>query len=515
MSQSTRKLTSLFALYALIAVSGPVFGATFTVTSTEDPEVINVANCTTPGPECTLREALAASDADPGADTVVFDVEGPVYLTRMLTVEYPVIIDGGGATVIRVDQGYEITILPDRITNPETQKGLCGYENCPDLPVLQPTFESAGDANRPMLEMHGTGSVVTGLILDGSITPRPADLGVERIDFESDNSTNFFLFTIESDDRESGPKKRWPIAGGVRFVLPLGTAHVVGNTLRNFNDAAVLVEGTFTNEGALEYPALDPVVSDNVITGGAAGQPFTAADGIIMLWTVGAVVTDNFVKGFRNGLSVEYFVTLNATGNEFIENEIGFELAFGPVFGEEESVIDGNLMSKNLIYGFSGGLTAFCRIRNNDVHSNGTDPEMQGGMLLVTLLESSVTRNEVTRNSGFGIVIDGQVVEAGFPDFSANNIVSRNDVRRNGGAGIVILNNSFFNTIEYNDSIRNSVGVVAGFGAPPYPYANTYQWNTFERNSEYDVLDVDPVCNDDWIANEFGTVLAGADNCVE
>lgn len=513
MKISTEKLASIFALVLVASLAGPVFSATtYTVTSTEDPEVADPANCTSPGPACTLRDALAAADLDPDHDVVVFDVGDTIYLKQKLIVQSPVTIDGGGTATVRVDQGYVITVLPDRNDNPATP-GLCGLLVCPDLPVLQPTYSSEGGSNRPMLEMYGSGSVITGLTLDGSITPNPADLGVERIDFESDGFTDFFLFTIESNPGKY--PHRWLVAGGVRLVLPWGTAQIVGNVLRNFNAAAVLVEGSLTEEGAPEFPALEPVVSNNVITGGAAGQPSTAADGIVMYWTVGAEVSDNFVSGFRNGLNAQLFTALSATGNELIENEIGLDLSFGPVFGEEVSLIDGNVMSGNLTYGLSGRLTGFCQISNNDVNSNGSDPEMQGGMLLVTLVASSITSNEVNRNSGFGIVIDGQFIEEHQPDFAAFNSVADNEVNRNGGAGIVILNNSYDNTVEYNESSRNGTGIVTGFGPPPYPYSNTYQWNMFKSNSGYDVVDVDPVCNDTWIANEFGTVAAATGNCIQ
>jgi CSLREA domain-containing protein len=150
MNFSNGRLSLLVALILFAGLSGHLFAGTFTVTSTDDPEFIDTSNCLSPNLACSLREALAAADLTSEPDVVVFKVDGPIHLTRMVTVANPVIIDGGGETIVRVHQGYEITTLEDRNDDPSTP-GLCGELVCPELPVLQPTFFSVRGPNRPML----------------------------------------------------------------------------------------------------------------------------------------------------------------------------------------------------------------------------------------------------------------------------------------------------------------------------------------------------------------------------
>jgi hypothetical protein len=520
MKTRSNYLSKILAVVLCWGLSITALAATFTVNSTEDPDATDVdsANCSVPNQTCSLREALAAADEFGDLDTIVFDVSGPVHLKRGLIAVEPVVIDGGGTTTVRVDQGYVITTLADRNDNPQTP-GLCGELICPALPVLQPAYYSEGGANRQMLELHGSGSAVTGLILDGSITPQPADVGVQRIDFESNGSTDFFLFTIMSDGGGPGPRARWLVAGGVRLVLPLGTAEIIGNELRNFNSTAVLVEGAWPSETTPPEPVIAPVISGNIITGGAQGQPFASADGIVMYWVVGAEISNNVVSSFRSGLSAEYFAGLSATGNRFVENGTGIDLRSGDG-SQAEILIDDNVISGNAAYGLSATAIGFGQISNNEVDGNGSHPELQGGILLVNASANSIAMNEVHGNSGFGIVIDGHFIDGlidanGSPiDYAVSNHVARNDVRSNGGVGIVILNDSFFNTVESNDSVRNSTGIVAGYTAP-FPYSNTFQRNTFKKNSENDVLDLDPICNDVWTDNEFKTVTSSTENCIQ
>ena len=106
-------ITKLSTLISSILLTSTAFGATFTVTSTADPAIVNPANCTAPSASCTLRDALAAADQDPLHDHVQFDVHDTIHITRGLQALHPVTIDGGGDTQVRVHQGYSIAILPD------------------------------------------------------------------------------------------------------------------------------------------------------------------------------------------------------------------------------------------------------------------------------------------------------------------------------------------------------------------------------------------------------------------
>jgi parallel beta-helix repeat protein len=189
--------------------------------------------------------------------------------------------------------------------------------------------------------------------------------------------------------------------------------------------------------------------------------------------------------------------------NEFLENVTGveFESADSSIAA---NVIEGNLIASNFRYGILARSVAGIQITNNEVNTNGSDPEFDGGILLANTLNVSVNSNEVNESSGFGIVLDASFLTT----------VADNQVNKNGGAGIVLVNSAQGNQVEYNEANKNSVGVVAGI-ADPFPNGNFFQGNTFEKNTEIDVLDLDPVCNDIWTANSFDTAFSAAGNCVE
>jgi len=65
-----------------VLAADPAAAAVITVDNTGDPAVANPANCpAVPAGTCTLRDAIAAADANPGADTVSVSV-GPISLTH-------------------------------------------------------------------------------------------------------------------------------------------------------------------------------------------------------------------------------------------------------------------------------------------------------------------------------------------------------------------------------------------------------------------------------------------------
>lgn len=112
-----RLALSLLALAALATCGFLLIGpnaqaspdVTITVTSTADS---GVGTCD--GTECTLREAIAAANANAGADTVAFNIAGagPHTIspsTELPTISDPVTIDGttepdfAGAPIVELD----------------------------------------------------------------------------------------------------------------------------------------------------------------------------------------------------------------------------------------------------------------------------------------------------------------------------------------------------------------------------------------------------------------------------
>jgi CSLREA domain-containing protein len=479
MKTGLTRLSTAVALLLCARFVATISAATFTVNSTDDPAIVDPSNCKLPGLSCSLREALAAADETTQADSVVFAVDGPIHLTRRLTAVEAVTIDGGGTTTVRVHQGYTIAMLQDR---PAFGNDV--------VEVLQPTYYSVNAANRPILELHGSGSRVENLTIDGSITPDPADLGVERIDYDSDGETDFLLLTL---DTEGGP--RWPIAGGARFELPLGSCTISGNQLQNFNGNAITVEGTGTTT-----PVIAPTIVGNVVTGGAAGQPYASAEGIVLYYAAFAQVSDNTVEDYRRGCSALFVSGLTVSGNQFSKNGTGFEVAYGDT-SAALNVIDGNSITKNAQHGIKISYLSGGQISNNELNKNGSDPDYHGGVLVEDSSTIAIESNELNKNSGFGVTLSGTELCS----------VGSNEANFNGGAGIVLFNQAHGNQIEYNHAQKNSVGLVAGiFGA--FPYGNTIVGNTFTKNLDVDILDQDPACNESWSGNRFDTADG---DCIE
>jgi hypothetical protein len=168
------------------------------------------------------------------------------------------------------------------------------------------------------------------------------------------------------------------------------------------------------------------------------------------------------------------------------------------------NLVEENSIAKNLTYGIRIGGVLGVEINHNDVNKNGSDPIFHGGILVAGSGFASINLNESNRNSGFGIVLDG----------GGGHTVGSNELNKNGDSGIVLLNGTYGNAIVDNQATKNSVGVVAGF-QENFPYANTYDGNTFENNEAFDVVDHDPNCNDIWIANSYETVNAVPGGCFE
>lgn len=498
----TRKFMTIIALTLCVAFPAQLLAIQFIVNTTTDPDIVDPANCTVGSQSCSLREALAAADETAQHDTVVFNVDDPIFLTRKLTVVESVTIDGGGDTLIGIHQGYSIKTLPDRPA----------FGNV-DLPVLQPTYFSFRGSSRAMLELFGPGSVLRNISIDGSIKPEPADLGVARIDFEGNDTTDFLLYTIDSDGDATGD--RWLVAGG---VLMTGSPTVTGSELRNFNANAVTVEFSF-----------NAVITDNVISGGAAGQPAFSGDGISFFGSVVSDVSGNTVNGFRNGIVFNFSSGMDVLGNDLAENINGVALEnVDTSFGE--NVIADNMVTDNLKLGIFVTSVAGAQIANNEVDANlevgihikgaggivvtdnqvkhnGTNPTFHGGILINEgSAFVSVDSNEVSHNSGFGVVIDASHV----------NVVSNNEMKNNGGAGIVLLTGAQGNNIELNEITHNLLGVVAGVEFESlFPSLNSFQGNEIRINTLIDVLDFDPVCNDLWAGNTIDTVASASSNCID
>ncbi len=520
MNVSFARVSSIVAVIFGVTFAGQVTADTYTVNNTGDPEVGNPANCSAPAnlSLCTLRDALAAADQAADPDTVEFKVKDTIFLNKSLTANHPVTINGNKKTVLRVNQGYIVKILPDRPVFGDT-----------DLPVLQPNYFSVNGTSRALLELHGDGSTVMNMIFDGSITPMLADIGVARIDYESDDVTDFLLYTISDDDGQA----RWLIAGGI-FVsfqgasIP-GTVDISDNELRFMNTNAITAE--FFRSA---------VINNNEISHGVAGQIAGAADGVSIFTGGNLSISNNSIADFRTGIQIVFASGVNVLNNDIVGNDQGifFHLVdasiapnviagnyvadngndkanndTGPgitVVEVQEVAITDNTVVSNGKYGIEVKTATQVSVVGNRVNENGHDPDFEGGIRIAEGAGlNTIVNNNVDFNSGFGIVLDD----------APANFVQANSVRKNGGGGIILLNSflnlSQGNTIESNISDKNSVGILSLSFSGVFPSGNFIRENSMENNTEVDAADFDPACSNLWSVNKFKTAFSTSGSCVQ
>jgi parallel beta-helix repeat protein len=509
MNFTINKLTTTVALALFIALPTQLLADQFMVDTASDPEAVDPANCLAGLPDCSIREALAAADLNPGMDSIVFDVDDTIHLSRKLTAYGPVGIDGGKGTAIRLQQEYEVVLLPDRFD--DDKNGI--YE---DVEALQPGYFSVNGSERAMLNLHGPGSFVKNMVIDGSITQQPWDSGVARIDFDSDGIVDNRVYTVEDEDGEF----RWLVDGGilVQFAAP-GPVHISDNELKYFNSTALHIEVS-------EYA----MVRDNVFSVGVF-------EGVKLLHSRFITVIDNSISQFRTALNVKLSSGMTISGNNLVENRgHGIQIE-GANNSEGENTIEnnravgnansgitlaavtfatvlGNTVDSNHMVGIDikavvvgedqSFLSSGINIVDNDVTENGINPVFEGGIRVAEgSFFNNVIGNKVHSNSGFGIVLDE----------AYSNTVHDNSVRDSAGSGIVLFRGAQANTVSGNHVERNGAGISSTSITSIFPSGNTIEGNELRNNSLADAEDPYPVCQNTWLNNKFRTA-SGPEGCI-
>lgn len=506
-----------FAILLVLGAALPahVIAATYTVRNTDDPDAGDATNCTAQSALCSFRDAIAAADQAPDFDTILFEVDDTIHIKKQLTAIHPVAIEGGKGTAVRIHQGYVVTIMEDRF----------GPEPRPNVKVLQPTYFSLNGTPRAMLELRASGSSVSNMILDGSITPAHKDKNVIRIDWNSDGEIGNLLTTVTGEDK----RDRWLVAGGILLIFPEASPglfnNVTNNELRYMSANAITVENSaFTT------------IDGNIISVGLFEGIKFRQSGLI-------TVTNNRVVESRTGFFLQLVSGLTVRGNDLIGNwDAGISVErvnadAGPNVIENNYVvdngstgirvaavgyltIDNNEVKSNGQFGIdvksldidpdspripSGAIA----VTNNDVKSNGTDPGREGGIRIAEgSHHNAANGNQLQGNSGFGIVVD----DAYF------NAVQSNFVTGSGGGGIVLFNGAQWNFLDSNTSEKNQYGILSvSFEGDPgtLPSDNTIVGNTMSKNSEADAADESPTCVNTWLGNTFKTAISGAPGCVQ
>lgn len=498
---------------------------TFVVNSTADPDTGNPANCAGPASDCSFRDAIAAADVAADLDEIAFDVKDTIYLRKQLIAQQPVLINGltanGKKTAVRVHQGYTVAMLPDP------------NENYDLVATLQPTYYRAPVSLPQLLVVHGDGSSVNNLEIDGSITPAKEDVGLYRLDRDSDGVIDFYVVTLEPKNGQF----RWPIADGIYADFREAPYHAVVDLSDN--------EIRYVNGDALKIERFrSAMVSNNVISGGRAHTFLASGAGLFAYDGANLTISNNSVTGYREGLALLVSATVSVINNDLVGNTNAMTFDYVSEYVGQNyngpNVVADNLVSENTgsgiavrsvvgmsiennriklngtdnygpgeVYGIDVRGSVGITIASNEIKENGTDARDDGGIRIVELPafeeapwltenHNSVVDNSIKYNSGVGVVIET----------ATHNTVGENDIKYNGGVGIVLLGGATNNTVQLNDSSFNDGGIVAlPTGPQAAPVSNFINENIFLKNTEFDVADFEPVCFfNTWLNNTYDTV---------
>ncbi len=404
--------------------------ATFTVNSTADTDdgVCNAANCT-------LREAINAANANPGTDTIRFQI-------------------GTGAKTIALLSALP-AILDPAVIDGTTQPGFSG------TPIIELNGAAAG-TGASGLHIVGGGTLVTGLVINRFVPGFPSG-GGNGIFIETGggnevrgcyvgtniagtaalgNGGDGILVSNSADNligRSSTANRINVISGngssGVRVVGSANTNTIAGNRIgTNAGGTAALPNGV---NGVSVTAGMDNVVGSDL-----AGDLLVSgnvADGISVTGTAtGTVVTNAWVG-------------TNAAGTAAIGNGaqgIGLGGVSGATIGPG-NVVSGNLQSGILLISSASGNT----VAGNFVGTNAT-----GTGAIANALNGIIVSGSNGNTVGPGNVVSGNGTNGvRLRTGAANNVVRGNAIGVN--AAITAALPNLLEGLQANDgAVNNTIG---------------------------------------------------------
>jgi titin len=462
-----KRLALLLLALAVLATSG-IFATgpsaqasptTFTVNSTADP-----GDGTCDATECTVREAIAAANANVGTDTIAFNIPGAgphtIQPASGLSVAQPVIIDG------------------------YTQPGASPNTNPPGSgsnAVLKVELDGSGAGYASGLRITSGSSTVRGLVIN-----RFGDCGIDLWSAGGNTVEGNFIGTDVTGTADLG--------NASYGVYILGTAdNTVGGAVAG---AGNLISGN-DRSGVFIYPA---TATGNRVEGNLIGTDITGAaslgnrgDGVLMDYaldnTIGGTVAEarNVISG-NGAVGVRIFWGLTAMGNQVQGNFIGTDVSGTTALGNADHGVAitngpantiggmvpgaGNVISGNASVGvYIGGSGS----TGNQVQGNliGTDKDgisalgnashgvwIEWGPTLNTIGGTAAgAGNTISHNAGDGARVLGT---------ATGNTTRGNSIHSNSGKGIENINGG--NTELAPPIIDSAGGGVSGHTSPKcYP----------------------------------------------
>ena len=382
--------------------------ATYVVNSTADP-----GSGTCDASECTLREAIAAANAAPGADSIHFSIPGPGPYTiqptsALPTITDPVTIDGttqtgfAGSPIIEISgELAPVDSAGIRITaGSSTVRGL----------VINRFVHGAVNFNGPdgqAISLEGLGgNAVYGNYLGTDVTGT-VDLG---------NHTGVMVNSSNNTIGGALPAARNVIGGNNRYAVYVVNPMSINNTIEgNYVGLTPSGSATVPNLAAINFNgAGQNTVRANVISGNAGGAVITVGgnSNVIDDNLIGTDGAGNPGPGFGNGFGVQIF---SASSNVLTDNLIaGSVSSIGVLVNSTiaANVATNNVIQGNEIIGHASGVAISGVTGHNGNQIGGT---------------AAGEGNVIAFNTGPGVSIENGDVR---------NSVLSNSIHDNGGLGI-------------------------------------------------------------------------------
>jgi K319-like protein len=478
---------------AALLFSTSVSGTTIVVNDSRD--LLHSPGCATSGLGlCTLRDALTFANANPGPDSVQFNVTGAGLHTIVLSSALPPLTDPSGTTI----DGYtQPGAAVNTLTNSDNALLLIELKTNSSSPTIGIDVESSNNLLRGLIvnsfdtgvliQGGGSGNVVGGCFIGTDFSGTFTEGGIQGV--LVNGSANTLIGGANPADRNvlsgNNLSQIW-VAGGI------GT-RIIGNFIGLERGGAASLPGGAVTDGVRVTGGQDTGIGGtaagerNVISGfGAAGIRVAAGafnTSIAGNWiglnaggtapignTLGVFVAEcscgrttiggtqlgasNVISGNADGIDVVGSVDsvviqgnrigtdpagLTATGNS--QRGIAIELASGVIVGGSVPGA-GNLISGNALGVWIENRAVGTVIRGNligtDASGNNPLPNSAGGILIEALSTNSAVggsvpgdANVIAFNGGPGI----QVGNANSP-FSLGNTILSNNIHGNQGLGI-------------------------------------------------------------------------------
>jgi CSLREA domain-containing protein len=415
---------------------------TFIVNSTADLEDViqgnGICETSTPG-ECTLRAAIQEANANPGVDTINFDIPGE------------------GPYTISPSYGFDFIFDPVTI-DATTQPGFSG------TPLIELEGSNAGPDAFGLVIFAGS-STVRGLAIN-RFTLTGIDLDVNGGNTIQGNYIGTDITgTIDLGNGVNGIA----ISQGSGSNLIGGTAAGTGNLISGNGEVGIII--------------VDPGSNGNVMQGNFIGTDVTgsvdlgnSSVGVI----IGAGASDNVVGGTQastrniisgNDSAGVHIDTASSTGNLVQGNYIGTDitgtLALGNVY---EGVFIGGGTSKNGVGGAEAGAGNLIS-GNNGNGVTIADSGTTGNMVQGNYIGTDITGTVALGNSDKGVLVVAGAVDnlIGGTFTGAGNIISGNGdfgvlIGYDGTSGNQVQGNFIGTDIHGIVGIANASGGIGIFG---------------------------------------------------